>query len=319
MNEQNQNNLGQAQNLGTTPNNNLNGSNTLGTPDTLGAPNINPTPNVVTNPQVDGVNQVPGSIPPQGATITSNPEVPTPSTPTPAEPVATPIPGTENANSNMPSNMGGGIGQEPSSIALGSVGSNGFDGDIAAVPAAGGTPQLVAADQTLLVPGQADLGGGSHFPGQASDFLRLGRGIVVGHGHGRGELAVDPVAAFREPVSPHLVVDGFPVAQGVTVAGGVGRQALDGNIPAVFAGGAPQLIAAGLIHGIPGQVNRGRGSHTGLQPRHLAHAALGAGHHAAAQGQADHGQRQQQRNPLVVHARHVITSLMLAEMVIPHT
>ena len=34
MNEQNQNNLGQAQNLGTTPNNNLNGSNTLGTPDT---------------------------------------------------------------------------------------------------------------------------------------------------------------------------------------------------------------------------------------------------------------------------------------------
>lgn len=139
MNEQNQNNLGQAQNLGTTPNNNLNGSNTLGTPDTLGAPNINPTPNVVTNPQVDSVNQVPGSVPPQGATITSNPEVPTPSTPTPAEPVATPIPGTENANSNMPSNMGGGIGQEPSSIALGSVDSNGFVEptkieDIGAVP-----------------------------------------------------------------------------------------------------------------------------------------------------------------------------------------
>ncbi len=151
MNENN--NLGQPQNLGEPS--------VLGTPQ-VGAENVSPMANQTVmnqNPQVETTNiaqptqgsvvsntapntqpsveQIPqannGGIPLEQST--SLQEMPSSSAPT--EPVATPIPGTENTSSNMPSNSGG-IGSDPSSITLGNVGSGYVEPtkieDIGAVP-----------------------------------------------------------------------------------------------------------------------------------------------------------------------------------------
>ena len=128
MNGQNPNNLGQnpGENLGnvnpqpavnnTTANSGVYEANT-------------PTP---ATPTSGMQNPAPASVEPA-----ANPTPTAAPTPSPTEPVATPIPGTENV-SNMPNNIGGGIGQEPG-ISLGTINNNGFVEptkieDIGAVP-----------------------------------------------------------------------------------------------------------------------------------------------------------------------------------------